>query len=177
MDHSPSKTTDEERDDSKPEVTVPGDHVGLRFGHDQLARAMTLHLPLGVTLFRRGAELVQVIGEPGRLGLHLLSPDALRGLVDQYTDLIRIRANKKGESVKEYRPCSRDVAGALLAALSCDSTVPECETITAFPAWVRTRSGDWHLPRPGYDFDARHYFDASPEMLSFSSSRLRKKLR
>jgi len=158
----------EEPERSKPEVVVPGEHDGVRFGHDQLARAMREHLPLGVTVFRRGAELVQLIGEPGRLGLHPLSPDALRGLVDQNADLIRIGANKKDERVKEYRPCSRDLAGVLLAALSRDPAVPECETITAFPAWVRARSGNWHFPLPGYDSDARHFFDASPDILGFS---------
>jgi hypothetical protein len=165
---APEHKATQARKGSKPEVTVPGEHDGIRFGHDQLALAMRVHLPLGVTLFRRGTELVRLVGEPGKLRLHPLNPDALRGLVDQCAELIRIKTNKSGENTKEYRPCSKDLAAALLAALSCDPAVPECETIAEFPAWVRTELGDWHLPQPGYDADARHFFDAPPELVSFS---------
>ena len=58
MDCSPNETTEDrstqEREGSKPEVTVPGEHVGVRFGHDQLAKAMTTPSSLGCHSFPPG---------------------------------------------------------------------------------------------------------------------------
>jgi hypothetical protein len=155
----------------KPEINIPGEHDGLRFGHDQTVAAMIPHLPLGVTLFRRGGKLVQLAEERAQLRLHQVSPDDLRSVVDKYVDLTATKTYR-GQSVREYRPCSGDLAGVLLAALSGHPGVPECETISSFPTWLRSSSGIWHLPHPGYDRDACHFFDAPPEMLNFSPMNL-----
>jgi hypothetical protein len=158
----------EEPGHSKPEVKIPGDYDGLRVGHNDVVEKLREHLPLGTSFFRRGTDLIKLVGEPGRLMLRPLNADMLRVFVDATVHLIGVKTDRSGKNTERYRPCSRDLAAAVLAGLSCHARVPECRTITSFPVWVRSSSRGWYLPRPGYDAESGHFFDATTPLIEFS---------
>lgn len=141
-------------------VLIPGEHIEasgecVDRGTHEFAEDVLRALPDGA-LYRRDMRVVELTGPRGTMRFQAVVPDRMRLVVDGNVTLAKWIKGKK-----RFQPCSRDLAGVVLAAAPTSTRVRQPNTLTRYPVFA---GPGFTLSASGWNESTGVYYDEPEEL-------------
>lgn len=145
----------------KPDSQYAPDGASLEVGAGEFSAAVLSHIPDGALMFRLGSDVLgRLEGEPGSRRFRPLDPDSMRLLVDDSVRIVSTSLDKKGNVTETFRPCTRDLAGVVLAHVRGSPLVRSLRCVVPHPVYLP----GFDLATEGYNAKGGVFYDRPASM-------------
>lgn len=142
-------------------------HGSLEVSTTDFARAVLEAIPPSANLFRRGSVVGVLVGERGSLRFVTLNENLARLLIETHARIVSTRMSEDVSDVIDttFLPCSKDMAGLVLAAAESSPLVPELVALVNHPVFLP----GWKLAAPGFNAESGIYYDEPDHLRGVAS--------
>jgi hypothetical protein len=145
-------------------ILIPGLHQDKQdnyheVGTDEFASTVLERLPADA-LYRWDFVVGGIVGDPGQRRFRQDSDHDLRLVTDRHLKLAKWVKTKRGEVVRVFVPCHRDLAALVVAAAGTTRSVRELRLLPRYPVYDQS----FRLALPGWNDDGI-YYDQPPALV------------
>lgn len=157
--------------DVLPVVLRPGNHQttegAVEVSTAAFAEKVLSSLPDDALLFRMADTPGTLEGDPGARVFVPLSVDRARLLVDRNVRIVASSQDEKTQDIREtFQPCSKDLAGLVLAQAQTDPHVRPLRSLVSYPVYLP----GFDLAQPGWNAKSGTFYDEPPHLAGLKPS-------